>query len=106
MMTIYEISPISAYSAQFIFIATICLTTSAVALTYAVGGWRTWWIMLGLATVIPTATTLVFAGFKFLLPLPDFVSGVVLPLAVTVGIGSLVLGIPLGLVARWAVQAY
>ena len=105
-MTVYEISPTSAYSARFIFITMICLTTLAVALTYAVGGWRAWWIMLGLATVMPTAITLVFAGFNFLLLLPDFVSGVVLPLAITVGIGSLVLGIPLGLVARWAVQAY
>ena len=105
-MIIYKISSVNAHSAQFILITMVCLTTSAVALTYAVGGWRTWWIMLGLAVIVPVVTTLAFAGFEFLLPLPDFVSDVVFPLAITVGIGSLVLGIPLGLLARWAVQAY
>ena len=105
-MTIYEISPVGIYSAQFIFITMACLTISAIVLTYAVRGWRAWWMMLGLATIMPVATALAFAGFKVLLPFPDFVSGVVLPLAITVGIGSLVLGIPLGLVARWALRAY
>lgn len=105
-MTIYEISPINAYSAQFIFVVMICFTTSAVALTYAVGEWRTWWMLLGLATIMPAAIDLVFAGFENLLPFPDFVSGAVLPLATTVGIGSLVLGVPLGLVARWVAQFF
>lgn len=103
-MIIFEVSPASAHLARFALISMMCLTTSAIALTYAVGGWRTWWMLLAIPTVAPAATTLAFGGIEARWPISEFVSGVMLPLAITVGTGSLLLGVSLGFAARWTTR--
>ncbi len=84
----------------------VCLTTTLVALTFALRGWGAWWLLFIIAALIPAVVVVAFTGIDNILPIEDFVDDVLLPLAVTVGIVSLVFGIFLGWIARKAARSF
>ena len=103
LTTLYALDQSSVRQAPQVLWGMVSFTALAAALFYGFYGRRAWWLILGAAFIVPTAFVLMFGGELRGSSVFDFVSGVILPLAM-VGLPSALIGVLLaagGRRIRW-----
>ena len=93
---VYLLSPSDIRRADLILWSMAGLTALVSSLACGFYGWRAWWFVPCAALVVPTAVVLLFRdGESYRLGV-DFITGVVVPLASTIGLLSGLIGALLG----------
>ena len=102
---IYQVDPASVAHGHLIGLLVIGVTALLAALLVARFGWWCWWALILLGIVVPTIV-IVTAGGAFPganRPLTEYVSDVVMPLAL-IGLPASAVGSLLGAAARWVLR--
>ena len=92
----HDVYIVSQPGAQPALALMVLLTVAISAAAYSKFQWRGWWIVLLAAVLVPPLTSLAFARFRWPGSAKEYLADVVLPLALTVGAMSGIIGVALG----------
>ncbi len=102
---VYQVDPASVAHGHLIGLVLIGVTAMLAALLAIRFGWRSWWAILLSGIAVPTITTLAAGGALpgANWPLIDYISDVVMPLAV-IGLSAAAVGSVIGAAIRWLLR--